>query len=193
MISIGNVLISDQVVEEHFVCDLVKCKGACCVDGDAGAPLENHELKELNDVYGAVLPYLSKESVAELQQQGKFIYNTEFGWVTPTISSGTCAYGITDPKGIVKCGIEQAYNDGKITWRKPISCHLFPIRITRSKTGTTDRLNYEPREDLCKSGCSLGKTLKVPAYIFLKDALIRKYGNDFYEALCATAEQHFAK
>ena len=193
MISIGNVLISDQVVEEHFVCDLVKCKGACCVDGDAGAPLENHELKELNDVYSVVLPYLSKESVAELQQQGKFIYNTEFGWVTPTISSGTCAYGITDAKGIVKCGIEQAYNDGKITWRKPISCHLFPIRITKNKTGTTDRLNYEPREDLCKSGCSLGKKLKVPAYIFLKDALIRKYGNDFYEALCATAEQHFGK
>ena len=193
MISISNVLISDQVVEEHFVCDLIKCKGGCCVDGDAGAPLENNELKELNDAYNSVLPYLTKESARELQEQGKYIYNTEFGWVTPTVSSGTCAYGITDAKGIVKCGIEQAYNDGKISWRKPISCHLFPIRIKKSKTGKTDLVNYEPREDLCKAACSLGKKLKVPAYIFLKDALIRKYGNDFYEALCATAEHRLAK
>jgi len=193
MISIGNVLISDQVVEEHFVCDLIKCKGACCVDGDAGAPLENNELKELNDVYKFVVPYLTKESVTELQKQGKYIYNTEFGWVTPTVSSGTCAYGITDARGIVKCGIEQAYNDGKISWKKPVSCHLFPIRIKKSKKGKTDLVNYEPREDLCKAGCSLGKKLKVPAYIFLKDAIIRKYGNDFYEALCATAEHRVAK
>jgi hypothetical protein len=192
MISIGDVLISDQVVEEHFVCDLIKCKGACCVDGDAGAPLEKSELKELNDAYDSVLPYLSKESVTELQEQGKYIYNTEFGWVTPTVGSGTCAYGVTDARGIVKCGIEQAYNDGKISWRKPISCHLFPIKIKESKTGKPDLVNYEPREDLCKAACSLGKKLKVPAYIFLKDALIRKYGNDFYEALCATSE-HMAR
>src|SRR5450432_1568064 len=193
MISIDHVLISDQVVEEHFVCDLIKCKGACCVDGDAGAPLENNELKELNDACKFVLPYLSKESVTELEQQGKYIYNTEFGWVTPTVSSGTCAYGITDAGGIVKCGIEQAYNDGKISWRKPISCHLFPIRIKKSKTGKADMVNYEPREDLCKAACSLGKKLKVPAYVFLKDAIIRKYGNDFYEALCATAQHNLAK
>jgi hypothetical protein len=193
MISIGNVLISDQVVEEHFVCDLIKCKGGCCVDGDAGAPLENNELKELNDACKFVLPYLTQESVTELREQGNYIYNTEFGWVTPTVSSGTCAYGITDARGIVKCGIEQAYNDGKISWRKPISCHLFPIRIKKSKTGKCDLVNYEPREDLCKAGCSLGKKLKVPAYVFLKDALIRKYGTDFYEALCATAEHRFSK
>lgn len=192
MIRIGDVLISDQVVEEHFVCDLIKCKGACCVDGDAGAPLENNELKELNDASKFVLPYLSKESIAALKEQGKYIYNREFGWVTPTVSSGMCAYGIADAKGIVKCGIEQAYNDGKISWRKPISCHLFPIRIKKSKTGKNDLVNYEPREDLCKAGCSLGKKLKVPAYIFLKDAIIRKYGNDFYEALCATAEHRQA-
>jgi Protein of unknown function (DUF3109) len=193
MISIGKILISDQVVEEHFVCDLIKCKGACCVDGDAGAPLENNELKELNDAFRSVLPYLTNESATVLQEEGKYIYNTEFGWVTPTVSSGTCAYGITDARGIVKCGIEQAYNDGKISWRKPISCHLFPIRIKKSKTGKADMVNYEPREDLCKAACSLGKKLKVPAYIFLKDALIRKYGNDFYEALCATAEQQLTK
>ena len=187
MISIDNVLISDEVIEEQFVCDLVKCKGGCCVDGDAGAPLENNELKELNNAYEAVIPYLTEEAVREINRQGKYVYDKEFGWVTPTVSSGMCAYGISDKKGIVKCCIEQAYNEGKITWKKPISCHLFPIKIKKSKRSKTDLVNYEPREDLCKAACTLGKKLKVPVHIFLKDALIRKYGNDFYEALCATA------
>jgi len=190
MIHIDNVLLSDEIVEEQFVCDLIKCKGGCCVDGDAGAPLEKNELQELNEACPSVLPYLSNESVAELQKQGNYVYDKEFGWVTPTISSGMCAYGIKDAKGIVKCGIEQAYNDGKIKWKKPLSCHLFPIRIKASKKSKTDFVNYQPREDLCKAACSLGKKLKVPVYIFLKDALIRKYGSAFYESLSATAE-HF--
>ena len=172
---------------------LLNAKAACCVDGDAGAPLENNELKELNDAYKFVVPYLTKESVTEVEKQGKYIYDQEFGWVTPTVSSGMCVYGIKDTRGIVKCGIEQAYNDGKINWRKPLSCHLFPIRIKKGKNSKTDFVNYEPREDLCKAGCSLGKKLKVPVYIFLKDALIRKYGNDFYEALSATAEHYTPK
>jgi hypothetical protein len=157
MIAIDNVLISNQVVEEQFVCDLNKCKGGCCVDGDAGAPLENNELKELNEVYDAVLPYLSEESKKELERQGKYVYDKEFGWVTPTINSSICVYGIVDAKGIVKCGIEQAYNDGKVKWKKPISCHLYPIRTKKSRNGKTEYVNYEPREELCKAGCSLGK------------------------------------
>lgn len=188
MIAIGNVLISNEVVEEQFVCDLGKCKGGCCVDGDAGAPLDNKELKELNEVYDEVLPYLSVASRIELERQGKYVYDKEFGWVTPTVNSSICAYGITDHRGIVKCGIEEAYNDGKITWKKPVSCHLYPIRTKKSGNGKTEYVNYEPREDLCKPGCSLGEKLKIPAYVFLKDALIRKFGVEFYEALCATAE-----
>lgn len=193
MINIGDVLISDSVIEEQFVCDLNKCKGGCCVDGDAGAPLEKSELQELNEAYSEVLPYLTKESINALEKNGRYVFDKEFGWVTPTIDSGMCAYGIKDKNGIVKCGIEQAYNDGKISWKKPISCHLFPIKIKRSKKNNTDLVNYEPREDLCKAACSLGKKLKVPVHIFLKDALIRKYGNDFYEALNATAEHISAK
>ncbi|MEO8414933.1 MAG: DUF3109 family protein [Ginsengibacter sp.] len=193
MIQIGDVLISDQVIEEHFVCDLVKCKGGCCVDGDAGAPLENSELEEINNAYVLVLPYLTPESRRELERQGKYVYDKEFGWVTPTVSSGMCAYGITDAKGIVKCGIEHAYNEGKIQWRKPLSCHLFPVRIKKSKRSKADLVNYEPREDLCKAACTLGKKLKVPVHVFLKDALIRKYGPDFYDALCVTAEYRLAK
>src|SRR5205085_8185349 len=106
MIAIDNVLLSDEIIEEQFVCDLNKCKGGCCVDGDAGAPLEEWELKELNQAYNAVLPYLTDESKEELKRQGKYVYDKEFGWVTPTINSKICVYGITDKSGIVKCGLE---------------------------------------------------------------------------------------
>jgi hypothetical protein len=188
MIAIDNVLVSDEIVEEQFVCDLHKCKGGCCVDGDAGAPLNDDELKEMDAVYEAVLPYLTEKSRQELERQGKYVYNQEFGWVTPTINSEICVYGITDENGIVKCGIEQAYNDGKVGWRKPISCHLFPIRVKQSRNKKTDYLNYQPREDLCSAACSLGVKLKVPVYVFLKDAIIRKYGTAFYETLDATAK-----
>lgn len=158
------------------------------MDGDAGAPLTKSELDNLNEVYEAVLPYLNEEHKSELQKQGRYVYDNEFGWVTPTIESKVCVYGITDNNGIVKCGIEQAYNDGKVKWKKPISCHLYPIRVTLSKNKQTEYLNYEPREDLCSAACTLGKKLKVPVYVFLKDALVRKYGDEFYEALTAAAK-----
>lgn len=188
MIAIENVLISDEVIEEQFVCDLNKCKGGCCVDGDAGAPLEKHELKKIDEVFQQVLPYLTEEAKEEISRKGLYVYDKEFGWVTPAINSGICVYGVTDNKGIVKCAIEQAYNDGKINWKKPVSCHLYPIRIKKSRDKKTEMLNYEPREDLCKAACVLGKKLKVPVYIFLKESIIRKFGEEFYETLCAAAE-----
>ena len=186
MILIDDILVSDEIIEEQFICDLDKCKGACCVDGDAGAPLENEELKILADVYDQVHSYLTHEGVTEIEEKGKYLYDQEFGWVTPTIANGMCAYGNVDKRGIVKCGIEEAYNDGKISWKKPISCHLFPIRIKKSRKG--DLVNYEPREDLCSAACVLGKKLKVPVYQFLKEPIIRKYGPDFFDALEATAK-----
>lgn len=186
MIVIDDILISDEIIEEQFVCDLHKCKGACCVDGDAGAPLENEELKNLEEVYETVKTYLTSEGISEIEKNGKYLYDQEFGWVTPTIANGMCAYGNVDKDGIVKCGIEEAYNDGNITWKKPISCHLFPIRIKKSRRG--DLVNYEPRRDLCSAACALGKELKVPVYKFLKEPLIRKYGREFFEALEATAQ-----
>jgi hypothetical protein len=185
MIVIDDILISNEIIEEQFVCDLEKCKGGCCVDGDAGAPLEDQELKELRAAYEAVLPYLSQESKTILETEGKYIRDKEFGWVTPTLSNGMCAYGRIDKNGIVKCGIEQAYHDGTIAWKKPISCHLFPIRI--KKTKNAELVNYEPREDLCKAACALGKKLKMPVYQFLKEPIIRKFGKPFYEDLEATA------
>ena len=187
MIAIDNVLLSDQIVSDKFVCDLSSCKGACCVDGDAGAPLDVTELKEIDTVLTHVLPYLTNQAIAEIESNGRYVYNNEFGWVTPTLNNGICVYGIHDSNGTVKCGIEQAYLDGKTNWKKPISCHLFPIVVKKSTDGSTELANYEPRADHCKAACSLGKKLKVPVYQFLKEPLIRKFGEPFYQALHATA------
>ena len=192
MIAIDNILVADAVISEQFVCDLSKCKGACCVDGDAGAPLENDELDKLNEVYDAVLPYLNETSKKELERQGRYVYDREYGWVTPTINSKVCVYGIHDKDGVVKCGIEQAYIDGKVKWKKPISCHLFPVITKESKRSNDVYVNYEPREDHCKAACTFGKKLKVPVYVFLKEALVRKFGKKFFAALEATA-QHLNK
>ncbi|MBU3714789.1 MAG: DUF3109 family protein [Ferruginibacter sp.] len=188
MISIDHILVSDQVVSEQFVCDLNKCKGGCCVDGDAGAPLDREELKQLDEVYDTVIPYLNKESISEIDRQGRYVYDKEFGWVTPTINSKICVYGIKGENDIVKCAIEQAFLDGKVKWKKPISCHLFPVITKKSSNGSTEYVNYEPREDNCKSACALGKKLKVPVYQFLKEPLVRKFGEEFYNALDATAK-----
>ena len=187
MIAIDNFLVSEELIKEQFVCDLAKCKGACCVDGDAGAPLMKDELDKLNEVYDKVLPYLEPQSIEELERQGRFVYDKEFGWVTPTINSKICVYGIKDAAGIVKCGIEQACMDGKIKWKKPMSCHLFPVIVNESKHNDNVYVNYEPREDNCRPGCALGKKLKVPVYVFLKEALLRRFGRKFYNALEATA------
>ena len=191
MIIIDNKLISDEVIEEQFVCDLAKCKGACCEDGDAGAPLTDEELDEIVNNYDIIKNYMTDEGKAVIGKYGKYVYDKTFGWVTPTINHAICAYGIKDAKGVIMCAIEQAYLDNKISWKKPISCHLFPIKITKSKQDPDlEFVNYEPREDLCATACSLGKKLKVPAYIFLKDAIIRKYGQEFYDTLDATANRN---
>jgi hypothetical protein len=189
MIQIDQVLLSDEVVEAKFVCDLAKCKGGCCEDGDAGAPVADEEMEIIRKNLEVILPYLTAEGRAELLRQGLFVQDGEFGWVTPVINGGICAYGFRDERGIIKCGIEAAYNDGKLDWKKPISCHLFPIRL--NETDTYTMVNYEPREVLCKPACAFGKKLKVPVYQFLKEALVRKFGLEFYDTLHQLAVEHF--
>lgn len=132
---------------------------------------------------------MTKAGVAEIAKQGNYTFDEEFGWVTPTINNGICAYAYRDSQKVIKCSFEEAYNKGLISWKKPLSCHLFPIRITQSELDPDlEYVNYEPRTDLCGGGCSLGTKLKVPVYEFLKEALIRKYGKDFYESLVASAQ-----
>ena len=193
MIVIDKVIISDDVVEKQFVCDLAKCKGGCCEDGDAGAPLDKAELDIIVDVFEKVKPYLSAASLKEIEKKGKYVYNREFGWVTPTLDNDSeiCVYGIRGKDGIIKCAFEQAYYDGKISWKKPVSCHLYPVITEKGKHGDYDKMNYEPREKLCNPACALGKKLKVPTYEFLKEAIIRKYREDFYNALDKAAKEHF--
>lgn len=194
MIVIDNKLVSDDLVEKQFVCDLAKCKGGCCEDGDAGAPLMNEELGIVKENFEKIKPYLSETSLKEIEAKGLYVYSQEFGWVTPTIGSdaGICVYGIRSKEGIIKCAFEQAYYDGKISWKKPISCHLYPVIAKKGKHGDYERVNYEPREKLCNPACELGKKLKVPAYEFLKEALIRKYGEDFYNVLDKIAKESYS-
>jgi len=189
LIVIDNKLISDDVVEKQFICDLAKCKGGCCEEGDAGAPLEEEELDIIIDVYETVRPYLSEASVREIEKKGKYVYHREFGWVTPTLGNDSeiCVYGIRDKGGVIKCAFEQAYYEGRINWKKPISCHLYPVIAYKGKHGDYERVNYEPREKLCNPACALGRKEKVPVYQFLKEAIIRKYGEEFFNTLEAVA------
>ncbi len=188
MLIIQDKLVSDDVVKKNFICNLNACKGACCIEGDSGAPLEDEEKKILAQVYPTIEPYLSEEGKAAIQEQGLSVYYKEaeeFG--TPLIDNGPCAFVIHDELGIAKCGIEQAYIDGKIDFKKPISCHLYPIRIESNPDIGFEALNYDVW-DVCSAACSLGEKEQVPIYVFLKEALIRKYGKDFYEELDATAQ-----
>jgi hypothetical protein len=186
MIKVGEVLVSDDIRDKEFVCNLEKCKGACCVEGDFGAPLEESELAILEEIYPVVKPYLSPEGIKAIEKQGTHTVDDEGELCTPVIDGRECVYAIYDKKGILKCGIEQAYLDGKISWKKPISCHLYPIRVTSKKN--FEALNYH-KWHICSPACALGKELQVPVYKFLKDPLIRKYGADWYEELCTVIEQ----
>ena len=191
MIAIDNVLLSDEVIEENFVCDLDKCKGGCCVDGDCGAPLTAEEAVMIADLFPIIKPHLEPAYLPEIEKQGTHTIDDEHGLVTPTVNGGICVYGYTDDWGIVKCGIEKAWKEGHIAFRKPISCHLYPIRISANEN--YDMINYEPRQQLCKPACKNGNKLKVPVYRFLKDALIRKYGEEFYDTLDAVAKKYRGK
>jgi len=187
MLVIDNTLITDEVLEKHFVCDLNACKGACCVKGDYGAPLEDEELEQLDKVYNKVKPYMTPAGIEAVEKQGKYLLYEKKEWVTPLIKGKECAYTFFDEAGIAKCAIEKAYYEGKVKWKKPISCHLYPIRITKQKNGL-EALNYD-KWSICKAACKLGDSLKVPVYKFLKDSLTRKYGKEWYKQLEVAASR----
>ena len=185
MISIDDTLISDELIQTRFVCDLKACKGACCVEGDSGAPLEEEELGILDDIYHEVKPYMVEEGIAEVEKQGRYIVDADGDFVTPLVNNRQCVYVYYDEHGVTKCAIEKAYLDGKIPYKKPISCHLFPVRLTKYSSFTA--VNIQSLE-ICKAAFTCGNKLQVPVYRFLKEPLIRKFGNDWYEALDAVAK-----
>lgn len=185
MIKVGEVLVSDDIKTVEFVCHLEKCKGACCVEGDLGAPLEEDELEKMKEIQSKVKPYLTAEGREAIKKQGPYILDEDGDYSTPTIAGRECAYAHYDKEGVLKCGIEQAYLDGKIDFRKPISCHLYPIRITKKKE--FEAVNYH-RWSICSAACAYGKSLQVPLYRFLKEPLVRKYGEGWYEELVKAVE-----
>lgn len=180
MFQLGKTLVSEDIIEKDFVCNLSACKGACCIDGDAGAPLDKEEAQILEDIYPKVKPFLRKEGIAAIEKQGTSI-TTDFGDLeTPLINGADCAYVIFDEKKTALCGIEEAYNQGEISWKKPVSCHLYPIRVKNYTEFSA--VNYD-KWDICDPACSLGAELEVPVYKFVKEALIRKFGQDWYDEL----------
>jgi len=180
MIEVQGTLVHEDVVVENFVCNLNKCKGACCIEGDSGAPLELSELAVLDEIYPHVKPYMTEKGIATIEENGTFVKDFEGDYTTPCVDTRKeCAY-VTWENGITKCAIEKAYEDGKIAWKKPISCHLYPIRITNYPE--FDVLHYD-RWNICSPACAFGNELKVSVYEFLKEPLIRKYGADWYREL----------
>ena len=186
MIQIDDKLISEDLFSEEFVCNLAKCKGICCVEGDAGAPLDEDETKILDEIYPKIKSYLRPEGIQAIEEQGTYTLDFEGDLVTPLVNNAECAYVIFDEKGYTKCAIEKAYEDGVIDWQKPISCHLYPIRITEYSNFSA--INYH-EWDICSDACTLGKELGVKVYQFLKKPLIRKYGEEFYQTLSEAAEE----
>lgn len=175
---IGNVVVSAEILEEEFVCNLNACRGACCKAGDAGAPLEQAEVEIIHNEYDGIKEFIEPEGRATIEAQGRHVWKD--GFKTPLRADKHCAYSVEDAHGQLHCGIERAFEAGKTSLRKPVSCHLYPIRV--KKNGAFEHLTYD-RWDICSAACSLGKNLKVPIYKFVKDALVRKFGQPFWEEL----------
>lgn len=185
MIEIKETLISDELLDRKFVCDLSACKGACCVEGDSGAPLSEEECGILEEIHDQVLPYMTEKGKEVVAEVGNFVIDTDGDPTTPLIENRQCAYVFYDKGGVVKCAIEKAYQEGKIDFRKPISCHLFPVRLKEYKTFTAVNLQWL---EICDAACDLGQKLKVPVYQFLKEPLIRRFGEGWYKELESIAQ-----
>jgi len=180
LVEIEDKIVSTQIFDKKFVCDLNACKGACCIEGDAGAPLTSEEVSILEDNLEAIKPFMRKEGVEAVDKSGVFYLDEENEPVTTLVNGGECAFVYFDEKGITKCAVEAAYLDGKTNFKKPISCHLYPIRV--KKFNEYQALNYD-KWSICEPACACGDALNVPVFRFLKEPLIRAFGEDFFSEL----------
>ena len=186
MIQIEDIVVSSDILTEKFICNLEACQGECCIEGDAGAPVEKNEVSELEKVLPVVWDELSPEAQAVIKKQGVVYTDQDGDLVTSIVGNKNCVFTCYDEKGCCYCAIEKAYREGKCNFYKPISCHLYPIRI--ENYGPYTAVNYH-RWDVCKAAVILGKMKGVPVYQFLKEPLIRKFGADWYQMLSDCAEE----
>jgi hypothetical protein len=187
MLEIDNTIISLDIIEKKFVCDLESCKGVCCLYGDSGAPLEEEEKQILNEIYPKIKPYLTIQGLLTIEAFGLFITDDDGEIVTPLIKNKECAYAFKDENNIYKCAIEKAFLEKKITFQKPVSCHLYPIRIV--KYNNYDAVNYH-RWNYCDVGIIKGNNNGVALFRFLKVPLIRKYGKEWFDKLEYAADNY---
>lgn len=180
LVEVKDKVVSTEIFRRKFVCDLNACKGACCVEGDAGAPLKKEEVTIIEDNLEKIKPYMRQEGIDAVEKEGVSYLDQENEPVTTLVNGGECAFVFFDDKGITKCSIEQAYLNGEIDYKKPISCHLYPIRV--KKFNEFEALAYD-EWDICKPACACGEELDVPVYKFLKEPLIRAFGQAFFDEL----------
>ena len=185
MLIVDDKLVSEELFDKQFVCDLNACKGVCCVEGDAGAPVTDEEADKLEEELENIRPFLRKEGLEAISKEGVFTIDSDGDMVTPLVEGKECAYVVFEENGLASCGIEKAWKAGKTDFRKPISCHLYPVRTAKVSEYTA--LNYH-KWGICSAACTLGEHLKVPVYVFVKDALVRAYGESWYEELSVAAE-----
>ena len=185
MLIVDDRLVSDDVIAEQFMCNLRACKGACCHEGDYGAPLEPAERALLEDIYPAIRPYLSPRGRAEIEARGLYEYVDEAReYATPCVDGADCAYMVRTPEGFAACGMELAYRAGATDFKKPISCELYPIRVERDEDAGFEALNYD-RWDICSAACALGAEKRMPVFEFVREAIVRRWGEGFYLQLKA--------
>jgi hypothetical protein len=185
MIQIQQTLISDDIFEEEFICDLCRCKGQCCVDGDSGAPITKEEYTEINEILPEIWDDLSPKAQELINEKGIAYTDYDGELVTSIINGEECVFTFFDENGVCKCAIDNAYREGRISVQKPISCHLYPIRLKEYEEFTA--VNYN-RWSICEPAVDLGRKNSVPLYRFLKEPLIRKFGEDWYNEVCVAAD-----
>jgi Fe-S-cluster containining protein len=185
ILEIDGVFISDEIINKRFVCNLNACKGACCWEGDFGAPVTSIEMKNIEDDLENIKAFLPEKSIKIIETIDPFkLYNNDQVWGTALHDDGACVFLTKNSDGIAQCGIEKAYKQNKSAVNKPISCHMYPIRVQKNEIAGFEAWNYE-EWDICSAACKLGDELKVPIYQFLKDSIIRYKGAEFYDRLAA--------
>ena len=185
MIQIANTLLSDDIFEAQFICDLCKCKGQCCVDGESGAPLTREEHDKIEEILPVIWGDLSPKAQQLISEQGISYNDTDGELVTSIVNGEECVFTYYDENGICKCAIDTAYREGRIAVQKPISCHLYPIRLTDYANYTA--VNYH-QWSICRPAVKLGRKEGVPLYRFLREPLIRRFGEEWYNEVCEAAK-----